>query len=398
MSNVATAILKKGREDSLLRRHPWVFSGGIDRVTGNPDPGATVVVRASDGRFLGSGAWSPESQLRVRVWSFHQDASIDPDFFRQRIARAAELRDDFRFLPDTDAYRLISSEADGLPGLVVDRYADHLVCQFHAAGVEYWRADILNALRERFPTCRVLDRSDDDVRKREGLPDVGMEVGDGIPDAPVEVREHGMPMLADIVQGHKTGMYLDQRENRALLRSLAKGADILNCFSYAGGFACAALNGGARSVLDCDISGDALALAQRNVRMQTCDAQAYQQIQGDVFQVLRSFRDAARSFDIIVLDPPKFAWSAATVTKAARGYKDINLLALKLLRPGGMLLTFSCSGHITTPLFRKIVADAAVDAHIDVTVLRELTQAEDHPIALHVPESLYLKGLLLRVR
>ncbi len=397
MSNVATAILKKGREDSLLRRHPWVFSGAIDRVTETPEPGATVIVRASDGRFLGSGAWSPESQLRVRIWSFRQEESIDPDFFRQRIARAAELRDDFGFLPETNAYRLISSEADGLPGLVVDRYADHLVCQFHGAGVEFWRVHILNALRERFTACRVLDRSDGDVRKREGLPDVGMDVADGIPDAPVEVCEHGMPMLADIVHGHKTGMYLDQRENRALLGSLAEDADILNCFSYTGGFACAALHGGARSVLDCDLSGDALALAQRNVRMQSCDEERYKQQQGDVFLLLRSFRDAARSFDIIVLDPPKFAWSASTVTKAARGYKDINLLAFKLLRPGGMLLTFSCSGHITTPLFRKIVADAAVDARVDATVLRELTQAADHPIALHVPESLYLKGLLLRL-
>lgn len=234
MSNVATAILKKGREDSLLRRHPWVFSGAIDRVTGNPEPGATVIVRASDGRFLGSGAWSPESQLRVRIWSYSQDDSIDAEFFRRRIEQAAEQREEFSFPPDTTAFRLVSSEADGLPGLVVDRYGDYMVCQFNAAGVEYWKKEILNALREQFPECSVLDRSDGDVRMREGLPEVGMDAGDGIPDAPLEVREHGMPMLADVVHGHKTGMYLDQRENRALLRSLAADADILNCFSYTG--------------------------------------------------------------------------------------------------------------------------------------------------------------------
>jgi 23S rRNA (cytosine1962-C5)-methyltransferase len=391
------ARLKRGREESLLRRHPWVFSGALDSVSDEPTSGATVLVRSADGRPLGYGAWSPHSQIRVRMWTFGEAPAPDSALIRERVRHAAALRSILLDPAVTDAYRVVFSEADGLPGLIVDRYADWLVCQFLSAGVEHWRDVIIDALRAEYPGSKLYERSDDESRGKEGLEMRSGDLGDGIPGSRILVRENGMPLFVDVLGGHKTGLYLDQRDNRALLRHFAAGKDVLNCFSYTGGFAVAALHGGATSVLDCDASADALALAGENAAMCPNTSGSYSQEQGDVFTVLRSYRDARKSFDAIVLDPPKFAHSAAAVNKAARGYKDINLLAFKLLRPGGLLFTFSCSGHIVPPLFRKIVADAAVDAGVEAVVLREMTQSADHPAALAVPESLYLKGLLCRI-
>jgi 23S rRNA (cytosine1962-C5)-methyltransferase len=395
-SPYAIVILKRGREESLLRRHPWVFSGAVASVAGEPGAGATVLVRSADGRPLGFGAWSPVSQIRVRMWSFGDGPAPDPGLIRDRLRNAAALRALVIDTSATDAYRVVFSEADGLPGLIVDRYADWLVCQFLSTGVELWREVIIDALRAEFPGCKLYERSDDESRGKEGMEARSGDLGDGIPERSIAVRENGLRLFVDVLAGHKTGLYLDQRDNRALLREFAAGRDVLNCFSYTGGFAVAALAGGASSVLDCEASADVLALARENTGLSQPCSGVYAQEQGDVFTLLRSFRDARRSYDIVVLDPPKFAQSAAAVNKAARGYKDINLLAFKLLRPGGLLFTFSCSGHIVPPLFRKIVADAAVDAGVDAVVLREMTQSADHPAALGVPESLYLKGLLCR--
>ena len=398
MTQYPRIILKRGREDSLRRRHPWVFSGAVQTAAGEPASGATVEVRSADGAVLGLGAWSPHSQNRVRMWSFGEGQDIDTAMFRERIRAAIALRRTSVIDQYTSAYRLVFSESDGLPGLIVDRYADWLVCQFLSAGTEFWRESILKELRDALPGLKLLERSDEDIRRKEGLESRSADLGDGLPEKEVLILENEIPLLVDLIHGHKTGLYLDQRDNRALLQEIAHGKDILNCFSYTGGFAAAALKGGAASVLDIESSTSALELARRNIAMQDEGRGAYFQEEGDVFKLLRSFRDARRNFDVIVLDPPKFATSGAAVDRAARGYKDINLLAFKLLRPGGLLLTFSCSGHIPPPLFRKIVADAAVDAGVDAVVLREMTQASDHPAALSVPESLYLKGLLCRIR
>jgi 23S rRNA (cytosine1962-C5)-methyltransferase len=389
--------LKYGREDSLLRRHPWIFSGAIHGVEGTPGSGDTVRVRDAKGNALGVAAWSPVSQIRARMWSFDPETNIDAEFFRHHIDNAASLRASLFDESRTNAYRLIASEADLLPGVIVDRYADVLVCQFLSAGAERRRETIKQVLGERFPACSFFERSDGDSREKEGLVERIGSIGNHKHDFPCTVFEHGLRILVDPLKGHKTGFYLDQRDNRALLGRHARDAEVLNCFSYTGGFALHALAGGASMVTDVDVSADALKLARRNIELNSFDESRYAQAEADVFHYLRSCRDERRQFDMIVLDPPKFAASKSQVDRAARGYKDINLLAMKLLRPGGLLFTFSCSGHIPLPLFQKIVADAAVDAKRDARILHVMTQDSDHPIALAIPESWYLKGLVCRV-
>jgi 23S rRNA (cytosine1962-C5)-methyltransferase len=389
--------LKQGRDASLQRRHPWVFSGAVERVTGEPAPGATVRVQSADGRPMGVAAWSPSSQIRLRMWSFDADTVVDAEFFAARITAALAQRAQMLAGSDTDAMRLVSSEADGLPGCVVDRYGDVLVCQFRSAGADTQRAHILAALRVHFPHAVLYERSDGDARQKEGLPSRSGWMEEKTAALPLQVREEGLRFSVDIEHGHKTGFYLDQRDNRALLGQMSEGAAVLNCFSYTGGFGVHALAGGAASVTDVDVSADALRLAAANVADNGFDDGRYTQEAADVFTYLRQCRDGRREFDVVVLDPPKFAASASQVEKAARGYKDINLLALKLLRPGGLLFTFSCSGHIAPQLFRKILADAAADAGRDATLLVPLMQAPDHPVALHIPESWYLKGWVLSV-
>jgi 23S rRNA (cytosine1962-C5)-methyltransferase len=350
-----------------------------------------------DGRELGIGAWSPSSQIRVRLWSADPEESIDEAFFSHRVTAALSLRQRLFEGADTDAMRLVSSEADGLPGCIVDRYGDMLVCQFLSAGVEAHREIILGALREHFPGIAIYERSDGDARSKEGLvPRIGWTEGPQVP-LPVTMTEEGLRFRVDPVAGHKTGFYLDQRDNRVLLGQMAADADVLNCFSYTGGFGVHALAGGASRVTDVDVSADALRLAVENVAENGLDDGRYEQEAADVFTYLRLCRDSRRAFDIIVLDPPKFAASTSQVDKAARGYKDINLLAMKLLRPGGLLFTFSCSGHIPPPLFQKILADAAIDAGRDGSLLVPMMQAPDHPVALHIPESWYLKGWVVGV-
>ena len=389
-----TLTLKPGREKSLLRRHPWIFSGAIARLDGNPTSGETVDLLATDGQFLARATYSPCSQIRARVWTFDPSEPVDKDFFRRRIKTAIASRDTWHVTRDTDAFRLIHAESDGLPGLIVDRYADTLVLQSLAAGSEYWKDTLADLLLELTGLKNIHERSDTDVRELEGLaPRLGPLRG-AINHLPLTITENGLKFHVNIETGHKTGFYLDQRLNRQRVRGLAEGRDVLDCFCYTGGFTVNALAGGAKSVLSVDASADALALCRENGSLNTLPADRHTTLEGDVFQLLRKFRDEARSFDLIILDPPKFAPTAAQAGKAARGYKDINLLAFKLLRPGGILVTFSCSGGIDAGLFQKIIASAALDAGVEAQIVEHLSQAPDHPVALNFPEGAYLKGLV----
>jgi len=383
-------ILKPGREKSLKRRHPWIFSGAIARIEGKPQLGDTVEVCSADGAFLAVAACSPESQIRARVWDWTK-RDIDSGFFAQRIARAAAARNGF----DVSGVRLVHGESDGLPGVVADRFGDTVVVQLLSAGAERWRGAIADALAALPGVQRVIERSDADVRQLEGLPpQSGLLRGPAAQNL-LTVTEHGLQYGVDADHGHKTGFYLDQRDNRLLLRGLVKGKTVLDCFCYAGGFALNALAGGATAVTAIDSSGPALAAAQANAAGNQLPAAEW--IEADVFQSLRKFRDAGRKFDFIVLDPPKFAPTAAHAEKAARAYKDINLIGFKLLNPGGFLMTYSCSGGVSPDLFQKIIAGAALDAGVDARIERWLHAAPDHPVALNFPEGEYLKGLLCRI-
>jgi 23S rRNA (cytosine1962-C5)-methyltransferase len=385
--------LREGKERSLLRRHPWVFEGSVAR--GKADAGETVRVEAHDGRFLAWGAYSPTSAIRVRAWSFDQGERIDRDFFARRIATAVALRT--RLPVDSDGVRLVHGEADGLPGLVVDRYADTLSAQFLAAGTERWKATIADLLLEATGCTRLYERSDSGVRGLEGLPPAkGWLRGDGPTE--VTIREHGWRLTLDVAEGHKTGFYLDQRDNRARFAEWVRHFGVqrvLNCYCYTGGFSVAALAGGAREVVGVDSSAPALERGRAHAALNGFDAGRAQWLDADVNATLRDKLKAGERFDAIVLDPPKFAPTAAHAERAARAYKDINRLALKLLAPGGLLLTFSCSGGIGAELFHKIVAGAAIDAGVDGALLARLEGACDHPTTLAFPEGEYLKGLAI---
>ena len=391
-------FLKKGRDFSTRHLHPWVFSGAIERVEGAPSSGETVRVVAHDGTPLARGAWSGDSQIRVRLFSFDPEREIDDAVLRDRLASSIEGRSVLLASDVTDACRLVNAEADGLPGLIVDRYADWIVCQFTTAGAERWKGEIVAALDDLLHPKGIYERSDADVRRYEGLEaSNGLRSGEEPPER-IEIRERGVRFLVDVREGHKTGFYLDQRDNRAIVSSFAKDREVLNVFSYTGGFGLAAVAGGAKSATHVDLSAPALAIAKANADLNGFAPERDEFIEGNAFEVLRSFRDSRRSFDLIVLDPPKFADAKRHLMGACRGYKDINLLAMKLLRPGGYLATFSCSGLMTPDLFHKVVSEAAVDSKRDFQVVRHLQQATDHPEGLCFPEGLYLKGLLCRVR
>ncbi len=392
-----TIVLKPGRERSVKRKHPWIFSGAIARVVGKPANGETVRIADASGQILAIGAYSPHSQIRVRIWDFSPNTQIDGAFFEQRVQAALHKREQLQIPEQTDAYRLISAEADGLPGLIVDRYAEFLVVQFLSAGVELWKDTFLEILQKRLSPAGIYERSDVNVRKKEGLSlRQGILYGMAPPDL-LEIFEGDLRFFVDVKNGHKTGFYLDQRDNRALVAKFAQDREVLNCFAYTGGFGLAALKGGAKKVMNVEAVADLLPHIEQNARLNHLNEDAFQNLKGDVFKVLRDFSRQGQQFDLIVLDPPKFIEKQQDLNRAARGYKDINLQAFKVLRPGGLLFTFSCSGLMKPELFRKIVADAAIDAGRDAQILRFLTQAPDHPIASHIPESQYLKGLLLRV-
>jgi 23S rRNA (cytosine1962-C5)-methyltransferase len=384
--------LKPGREKSLLRRHPWIFASAIQAVDQEPGPGSTVDLLSSRGEFLARASYSPHSQIRARAWTF-TDEPIDKEFFRRKIQVAIETRRKLKIESHSDSYRLIHGESDGVAGLIVDRYKDVLVLQSLTAGSEFWKETIADLLVEETGVRDIHERSDVDVRELEGLQPIN-GVLRGAPHTHVHITEHGLKFKVDVVTGHKTGFYLDQRANRLRVGQLAIGRDVLNCFCYTGGFSLNALANGAKSVLSVDSSADALALLQENLEFNDLRRERHTSMEGDVFQLLRKFRDENRSFDMIVLDPPKFAPTAAHAEKASRAYKDINLLAFKLLRSGGILVTFSCSGGVDAALFQKIVASAALDAGVDATIIEHLSQSADHPVSLHFPEGAYLKGLI----
>ncbi|WP_410200354.1 class I SAM-dependent rRNA methyltransferase [Rheinheimera pleomorphica] len=389
--------LQDSREKSLKRHHPWVFSKAVKHVSGKPENGQTVSIVSSKGEWLCYAAYSGQSQIRARAWSFQQSENIDQAFFQRRIARAWQLRTELYDLNLTTGLRVVAAESDGLPGVTIDKYDDILVCQLLSAGAELWRDAIVQALKAVFPGHSIYERSDVDVRKKEGLQPTTGWLHLPRDNGEVVIKEHGMSLLVDVIQGHKTGFYLDQRASRAAAKRYAKDKTVLNCFSYTGTFGVAALQGGALSVTNADLSELALATALKNAELNQLDLTKIDNVKFDVFKLLRQYREQGKQFDMVILDPPKFAESKAQLMGACRGYKDINMVAMQIVKPGGLLLTFSCSGLMEDSLFQKIVADAALDAKRDCLFVEKLSQDSDHPVASFYPEGSYLKGLVCKI-
>ncbi|CAB4856884.1 unannotated protein [freshwater metagenome] len=390
-----TVVLRPGRDKSVRRWHPWIFSGGVAEVRGNPGPGDTVRVVSAQGEALGAGAYSPDSQLRVRMWTFDPDTVIDELFVARRVVESAQRRQ--RMYADSDSVRLVFSEADGVPGVIADRYGEFVVVQLGSAGAERWRDVVADALMSIEGVGCVYERSDIDAREREGLSArTGVLRGDTPPAETIigeRIDGRAYRFAVGFTEGQKTGFYLDQRHARAAIARVAAGRRVLNAFSYTGAFSVIAAANGAASVTSLDSSGPALVGARRNAEIN--DVEVGEQIEGDAFAELRTLRDRARSYDLILLDPPKLAQTEAQVDRAARAYKDLNLLAAKLLAPGGILMTFSCSGGMSPDLFQKVVAGAALDARRNLRIIGRLDQPGDHPVPLSFPEAAYLKGLVL---
>uniref|UniRef100_A0A486XHM7 LSU m5C1962 methyltransferase RlmI n=1 Tax=Rheinheimera sp. BAL341 TaxID=1708203 RepID=A0A486XHM7_9GAMM len=395
--SMPTITLQESREKSLKRRHPWIFSKAVKHVSGKPALGQTVSVLSSKGEWLCYAAYSAESQIRARAWSFAQEEQVDDAFFTRRIARAWQLRTELFDLTQTTGLRVVAAESDGLPGITIDKYDTILVCQLLSAGAEFWRDAIVQALITLFPQHSIYERSDVDVRKKEGLKPVTGWLHLPRENGAVVIKEHGMQLLVDVIQGHKTGFYLDQRASRAAAKRYAQGKTVLNCFSYTGTFAVAALQGGASAVTNADLSELVLSTALKNAELNQLDLTKIDNVKFDVFKLLRQYREQGKQFDMVILDPPKFAESKAQLMAACRGYKDINMVAMQIVKPGGLLLTFSCSGLMEDSLFQKIVADAALDAQRDCLFVEKLSQDSDHPVASFYPEGSYLKGLVCKI-
>lgn len=391
-------FLKSGREKSLERRHPWIFSGAVAKIVGNFANGDVVDVLSGKGEWLARGFYSALSQITVRVLTFDSFEVIDAEFFKRRFAVAWQMRGDRWDAETHNAVRWVHGESDGLPGLVVDRYADVVSMQVQTAGMNQWKAAIVEAILETVPGCVVYERSDTAMRVLEGLEEVDGPLSGSIPEQGVAVQANGIHWAVDVENGHKTGCYLDQVDNWAAVGALAKDKCVLDTFCYHGGFTLSCLKGGAKHVLAVDSSQSALTNLAANIALNGVDASRCESLCQDVFTALRGFRDRRMNFDLIILDPPKFADSKGHVDKACRAYKDINLLAFKLLNPGGILATFSCSGGVPPELFQKVVADAALDAKREACMVARYTQAPDHPVALSYPEGLYLKGILVKCR
>jgi len=390
----AKLILKPGREKTVLRKHPWLFSGAVAKLEGEVENGGTVEVVASDGQVLGYAAYSQYSQISARMWSYSPDTPVTADYIRHLVQKAVDFRAMLGLSDITNALRLVHAESDGLPGLIADQYGEVIVVQILSAGAEYWKEAIVDALMTSTGRSIVFERSDADVRKLEGLPErTGLLRGSKLPE-PLIIHENHIQYQVDLAHGQKTGFYLDQRANRQIVGQLSSGKRVLNCFCYTGGFSLSALQGSASEVVSIDSSADALEMARTNQTINGFASDRATWMEADVFQALRLMRDRDEHFDLIVLDPPKFAPTAAQVERAARAYKDINLLGFKLLNPGGTLVTFSCSGGVSPELFQKIVSDAALDANCLARMVKHLTQDGDHPVALNFPEGAYLKGLV----
>jgi 23S rRNA (cytosine1962-C5)-methyltransferase len=396
MKNNPAIILRPGREQSVLRRHPWVFSGAVNMVEGEPVDGHTFDVYDSKTNWLARGSYSSKSQITVRLLTYDQDEVIDESFWDRKIRDAISFRKDLTEIQNNDAYRLIHAESDGLPGIVVDRYGEYLVCQFSSAGAEFWKKVIISKLMEIWPCKGIFERSDSDSRLKEGYPARVITLAGSPPPSLIQIRENSLQFMVDVHKGHKTGFYLDQSVNREKIMAYCKDRYVLNAFSYSGGFGIAAAKAGATLVTNVDSSEEAIQLAKDNFLINNInDGTEY--VCEDVFNYLRTCRDSRKQFDVIILDPPKFVASVSQLSGGARGYKDINLLAFKLLKPGGILATFSCSGYVKPDLFQKIVSDAAIDAGRRARILDYLFQSPDHPVSLSFPEGLYLKGLICKV-
>lgn len=391
--------LKAGREKSAIRRHPWIFSGAIDKVLGDPSLGDSVEIYSYAGDFLGMGAYSPSSQIRARFWNFEEKRNIDEEFLSKVLdqAIASRLSRGFDVSDKLNAFRLVNAENDGIPGCIIDKYGPYFSIEILSAGAEVFREIIFKLLAEKTGCTGIIERSDSEVRTKEGLP-LRKEVAYGnVPTDPVPMNENGIFFDIDLWNGHKTGYYLDQRDARKRIGEIAKGKTVLNCFCYTGGFGLYALKGGAKHVQQVDVSKDALKIARDLVLKNKLPTSEITHTQADVFTYLRQCRDKGLQFDLIVLDPPKFIESKDSLNKGARGYKDINLLAIKLLSPGGRLATFSCSGLMEMSLFQKIIADAAEDAKRSAQIIERFGQPADHPVKTSFPEGQYLKGLLIEV-
>ena len=393
----ARIYLNVGREKSLKRKHPWIFSKAINKIKGKPMLGDTVDVFDSKENWLARGAYSPESQIRIRIWTFDESQEIDREFFFDKLQKAQVRRDWFIAQGQLTGYRLIAGESDGLPGITIDKYDNFIVCQLLSAGADFHRYTLVSCLTELYPDCHIYERSDVDVRKKEGLEPVTGWLTEPQESTECIIEEHGIKIHVDIASGHKTGFYLDQRDSRLTAGKFAKDKTILNCFSYTSTFAlhCAANN--AKEVINVDLSQAALDMGKRNLALNGLADANVSFIKEDVFKLLRRYREEKRRFDMIILDPPKFVESKAQLTGACRGYKDINMIAMQLLNPNGLLLTFSCSGLMEASLFQKVVADAALDAKRNVYFVERLQQAADHPISSNYPEGYYLKGLVCQV-
>jgi 23S rRNA (cytosine1962-C5)-methyltransferase len=394
--NFGTVFLNQGKDKPVRQGHPWIFSGAIRKEPKDAQPGMLVDVLDVDKKFLARGYYNPKSQIRVRVLTTDETRIIDAAFIRQRIFESIDRRAGVFSDGRTDCARLVAHESDLLPGLIVDKYGDWICFQIVTAGMELFRRDIIDALREKCQPRGIFERSDDSVREKEGLPLRSEHCWGEMPDGPVLVHENGMKLWVDITGGHKTGFYLDQRDNRAIVGDYAAGKAVLNCFSFTGGFSVAAMRGGAKSIINVDESLPALEISRRNLESNGFATDDSQFKRADVFKLLREYRERGETFDLIILDPPKFVSSSAQIDRACRGYKDLNMLAMKLLNPGGLLATFSCSGLISRDLFQKVVFGASVDAGAQMQIIRHLSQSECHPTLLSFPESLYLKGFLLR--
>ena len=387
--------IKADRVKAVKRKHPWIFSKALNKVVGEPKLGETIDILGSDGTWLAKGSYSPHSQIRARIWSF-EDEARDVDFFRKRIARAKTIRAPIIERGGLTGYRLLAAESDSVPGLTVDVFANTIVCQLVSAGSDYQRDNIFEALKLEFPDFNIYERSDADVRSKEGLKKTQGLIHGELP-AELIIEENGIKAYVDVENGHKTGYYLDQRDSRAALEKYCNNKTVLNCFSYTGTFGLYAVRGGAKQVTQVDVSEDALNIAKRNVELNELDLNKVNFEKKDVFKLLREYREQGVKFDVIVMDPPKFAESKAQLKGACRGYKDINMIAMQLLNQGGYLLTFSCSGLMEQGLFQKIIADAALDARKDMVFVEKLSQAQDHVIGSAYPEGFYLKGFVCQV-
>ncbi len=392
-----SVVIRRESARTLKYKHPWIFSGAISKMEDTPGAGETVEVLSENGEILGYGSYSPRSKIAIRMWSFSESEILNAELVRKRIIDSVCYRMKSRAFANSDCIRLIFAESDGVPGLIADKFADYIVCQFLFVGSEYWKSTIVKALNELVPNKGIYERSDVDIREKEGLPLLkGVLSGSEPPDL-LEINEGDIKYLIDIKNGHKTGFYLDQKMNRLRVSQYAKDAEVLDCFTYTGGFSIAALKGGAKKVVSLDSSASALEALGKNIELNGLDFSKVELVEARVAEQLRKYRDSAQQFDMIILDPPKFIYDRAHLEQAARAYKDINLLAIKLLKKNGTLATFSCSQPMTDELFQKMVSYAAVDAGKNVQILEKLNQSPDHPIALNFPESAYLNGLICRI-